>query len=401
MQLRTLAALMAIPGIAVVASRAHAQSDDAKKKAKDHYEKGTTHYNLGRFDEAIKEFEAAYELYPEPVFLYNIAQAHRMKGNWERARFFYKRFLSLAPNSPNKADVEARIAEMDDELKKQGGGTGGPGTGGTGTGGTGTGGTGTGGTGTGGTGTGGTGTSGTKTGGTGIGTGATGTLGTGGSGTGTGGTGGTSVAGNGGSGSGSGGSSVAVDDGGIGTAVTPPRPRISLEAVAGPAFVRLGGGFTNVPVQFAVQAGGTYLFTRGTLALGAGGGFSFTPIPYVNVDDDSSQNAGLLGLVGGGEARYAVAKAFDVRANLGLGVTWFTGLKQGNPFTQNNVASDGGPVPMFTVRFGLAVDYAITKSLKATVVPISFAYSPPPAGVVDTIVKVQQIDVLFGLGYSL
>ena len=43
------------------AATAHAQDKpvDPKVAAKEHYAKGTSFYDLGRYDEAVKEFEAA------------------------------------------------------------------------------------------------------------------------------------------------------------------------------------------------------------------------------------------------------------------------------------------------------------------------------------------------------
>jgi tetratricopeptide (TPR) repeat protein len=121
MNLRLLlpGAVAACVCVVAAAPDAHAQSDaEKKKKAKEHYDKGNTAYNLGRFKEAIDEFSKAYEAFPDAIFIYNIAQSHRMDENWERARFFYKRYLSLKPDASNRAAVEGWIAEAEANLKK-------------------------------------------------------------------------------------------------------------------------------------------------------------------------------------------------------------------------------------------------------------------------------------------
>ena len=71
---------------AVAALRARtalAQDKDADNKAaaKEHSSRGTSYYDLGRYDEAIKEFEAAYQLKNDPAFLFNLAQSYRLAGN--------------------------------------------------------------------------------------------------------------------------------------------------------------------------------------------------------------------------------------------------------------------------------------------------------------------------------
>jgi hypothetical protein len=82
---------------------------DRRAQAAEHYQRGVTEYNLGRFDEAIGELEKAYEIDPAPILLFNIGQAHWKAGRIDKAIFFYQRFLATAPK-PLTSD-EARRAE--------------------------------------------------------------------------------------------------------------------------------------------------------------------------------------------------------------------------------------------------------------------------------------------------
>jgi tetratricopeptide (TPR) repeat protein len=91
----------------------------AKQSAENHYEKGMKAYTLGKFPEAIEEFEKAYELRSEPIFLYNIAQSHRQNNAPQRAIFFYRRYLEADPNVKNRADIEKRIKDMETQLNAQ------------------------------------------------------------------------------------------------------------------------------------------------------------------------------------------------------------------------------------------------------------------------------------------
>ncbi|MCX5742894.1 MAG: tetratricopeptide repeat protein [Proteobacteria bacterium] len=107
--------------VSLASSIVHAQpvADDKKVEAKAHYEKGNTHYNLGEFDKAIEEFKAAYALTSAVGLLFNIAQSYRLKKDYENASYFYKTYLRLKPDAPNKSDVEDRIKEMDALLEEQ------------------------------------------------------------------------------------------------------------------------------------------------------------------------------------------------------------------------------------------------------------------------------------------
>jgi len=97
-----------------------AQTDDQKRaEAKALYEQGLSHYNLGEFDQAIASFRKSYELTQAPGLLFNIAQAFRLKKDYEQATYFYTTYLRLQPDAANRADVEARLAEMQQTIEEQ------------------------------------------------------------------------------------------------------------------------------------------------------------------------------------------------------------------------------------------------------------------------------------------
>jgi tetratricopeptide (TPR) repeat protein len=80
--------------------------------AREHFLKGTKAFDLGLYEDAIKEYMSAYQIKDDPAFLYNIAQAHRLAGHDAEALRFYRIYLTRAPNAPNRAHVETRIAEL-------------------------------------------------------------------------------------------------------------------------------------------------------------------------------------------------------------------------------------------------------------------------------------------------
>jgi tetratricopeptide (TPR) repeat protein len=112
----TRVALGAVGLVAVVlsvgltAATAHAED---KSAAKDHWERGTKFYDIGKYDDAIKEFEAAYEAKSDPAFLYNLAQSHRLAGHPNEALRLYRTYLRYVPKAPNRADIDDRIKELE------------------------------------------------------------------------------------------------------------------------------------------------------------------------------------------------------------------------------------------------------------------------------------------------
>jgi tetratricopeptide (TPR) repeat protein len=77
------------------------------------FEQAEAKFNVGRFDEALVDYQAAYDAEPLPAFLFNIGQCYRNMGNYERAQFFFRRYTALDPRSPNRPAAERLIAEMD------------------------------------------------------------------------------------------------------------------------------------------------------------------------------------------------------------------------------------------------------------------------------------------------
>ena len=105
----------------LLCSLAEASWADKKTEteARTYYDQGTKYYALGPFEEAIQNYEKAFELRPDPVLLYNIAQAYRLQGNFQQASFFYKSYLRNQPDAKNRAEVEARLADLEEQLDKQ------------------------------------------------------------------------------------------------------------------------------------------------------------------------------------------------------------------------------------------------------------------------------------------
>ncbi|MBK9035158.1 MAG: tetratricopeptide repeat protein [Myxococcales bacterium] len=101
-----LVALVAGPG------RARAE-DEATRSAKKHYAKGDKLFALGKFDQALVEFEAAYEAKPLPKLLFNIGQAHRNLDHYDQAIFSFRKYLREVPDADNREAVEKLIDDLE------------------------------------------------------------------------------------------------------------------------------------------------------------------------------------------------------------------------------------------------------------------------------------------------
>jgi tetratricopeptide (TPR) repeat protein len=110
-QLLTVMALLALSAGAAVGNDLDS--------AREHYVKGTRAYDLGLYDEAIAEYKAAYKIKDDPAFLFNLGQAYRLANHPAEALHFYKTYLGKVPEAPNRAEVEAKIAEMSRLVEEQ------------------------------------------------------------------------------------------------------------------------------------------------------------------------------------------------------------------------------------------------------------------------------------------
>ncbi len=80
--------------------------------AREHYSKGKAAQDAGDYDVASEEYLAAYEAYPQPLLLYNVAQAKRLGGARGEAIEFYEKYLELDPDGPGAVNSRELLAEL-------------------------------------------------------------------------------------------------------------------------------------------------------------------------------------------------------------------------------------------------------------------------------------------------
>jgi hypothetical protein len=110
-----LTALLLTAPVARAADLTPAQKLDMKQL----YEKATRAYDVGKYNEAIEDYQKAYEIGGDPPMLYNIAQAYRLNDQPGEALRFYRRYLQRAPNARNREDVERKIAELEKTVEER------------------------------------------------------------------------------------------------------------------------------------------------------------------------------------------------------------------------------------------------------------------------------------------
>jgi tetratricopeptide (TPR) repeat protein len=101
--------LWVLAALVVAPSRAAAEGT---AQARASYRRGVQHYNLGEYEDALRDFKDAYRRQEDPAILFNIAQCERQLGHKPDAVRLYRSYLAAAPAAPNRADVEDLVAKL-------------------------------------------------------------------------------------------------------------------------------------------------------------------------------------------------------------------------------------------------------------------------------------------------
>lgn len=91
--------------------------------ARTHYEAGSSYYQQGRYEEALREFEEAYRLSSEgrrAVLHYNIGLAHERLGHLTEAIEELRLYLEGAPNADDAEIVTERMRTLQNRLDSTG-----------------------------------------------------------------------------------------------------------------------------------------------------------------------------------------------------------------------------------------------------------------------------------------
>jgi tetratricopeptide (TPR) repeat protein len=104
-----LCAVLLLAGAAHAASASETAARAAALEAK-------KAFDLGDFAKAIEQYEAAYKLKAAPGLLFNLGQSHRRAGHFDRATFYFRRYLETNPPAAQAKATEDVLAEVEAQL---------------------------------------------------------------------------------------------------------------------------------------------------------------------------------------------------------------------------------------------------------------------------------------------
>lgn len=120
--MRTLLALASL-ALLLVPRAASAQLDDQAERARTHLKAGISYYDVGRYEDAAREMEAAFALKALPDLQYNIAQCYERLNRLGDAAGAYRKYLDGKPGAEDTKSVQARIAHLEERAKQEAAGT--------------------------------------------------------------------------------------------------------------------------------------------------------------------------------------------------------------------------------------------------------------------------------------
>jgi tetratricopeptide (TPR) repeat protein len=86
--------------------------DPAQATAREHYDHAKALFDEGKFEEALTEFQAAYDARPHPIVLLSLAECLERLERWGEAAQKLDLYLRASPDAHDKTEVEGRIARL-------------------------------------------------------------------------------------------------------------------------------------------------------------------------------------------------------------------------------------------------------------------------------------------------
>jgi tetratricopeptide (TPR) repeat protein len=106
----------AIWGRAAAQEAVEPAEPDRDREAQIHFEAGRLHFDRGSYEQALPEFQAAYDLSNRPALLYNLYITHENLGHLDEAAQHLERFLAEGEVEPEqRTQLTARL----DNLKRR------------------------------------------------------------------------------------------------------------------------------------------------------------------------------------------------------------------------------------------------------------------------------------------
>lgn len=87
-------------------------TEDAKREAGEHFERGERAQKRGLYHDAIAAYEMAFQLVPHSSTLFNIAVCYEKLGKWAEAVDYYQRYLTIDENAVDAVEVNDKVREL-------------------------------------------------------------------------------------------------------------------------------------------------------------------------------------------------------------------------------------------------------------------------------------------------
>lgn len=100
---------LALPLAPASVGRAQPTSEGGDVEARALFDAGEVAFREGRFDDALADFQAAYDRSPRPLLLFNIGTAADRLRRDAVALDAFERYLAALPEAPNAVEVRARV----------------------------------------------------------------------------------------------------------------------------------------------------------------------------------------------------------------------------------------------------------------------------------------------------
>jgi len=100
----------------VATATAHAQDEN---RARMHFQAGASYYEAGEYEDALREFQRAYDLSNKPELFYNFSLSYQQLGDLENAIEYLRRYLAEVENVPNRGNLERRLENFEERLAEQ------------------------------------------------------------------------------------------------------------------------------------------------------------------------------------------------------------------------------------------------------------------------------------------